>query len=68
MISKRKSIAVLPFINMSADQAADSITEDILMNYRASGTFVLARNSSFQFPRQSVVGEASAGISSGAHS
>jgi len=55
----RPSIAVLPFTNMSGDPEqeyfADGITEDIITDIsKISGLFVIARNSSFTFKKQSV--------------
>ncbi len=55
----KPSIAVLPFVNMSADPEqeyfADGITEDIITDVSGvSGLFVIARNSSFVFKKQSV--------------
>ncbi len=55
----KPSIAVLPFANMSADPEqeyfADGITEDIITDVSGvSGLFVIARNSSFVFKKQSV--------------
>jgi adenylate cyclase len=55
----KPSIAVLPFVNMSADPEqeyfADGITEDIITDVSGvSGLFVIARNSSFVFKKQAV--------------
>jgi adenylate cyclase len=55
----KPSLAVLPFTNMSADPEqeyfADGITEDIITDCsKISGLFVIARNSSFTFKKQSV--------------
>ena len=55
----RPSLAVLPFTNMSGDPEqeyfADGITEDIITDVsKMSGLFVIARNSSFIFKKQSV--------------
>ncbi len=55
----RPSLAVLPFTNMSGDPEqeyfADGITEDIITDVsKISGLFVIARNSSFTFKKQSV--------------
>jgi adenylate cyclase len=57
--SGKPSIAVLPFNNMSGDPEqeyfADGITEDIITDIsKISGLFVIARNSSFTFKKQSV--------------
>jgi adenylate cyclase len=57
--SGKPSIAVLPFNNMSGDPEqeyfADGITEDIITDIsKVSGLFVIARNSSFAFKKQSV--------------
>ncbi len=57
--SDKPSIAVLPFTNMSGDPEqeyfADGITEDIITDIsKISGLFVIARNSSFTFKKQSV--------------
>jgi adenylate cyclase len=57
--SGKPSIAVLPFTNMSGDPEqeyfADGITEDIITDIsKISGLFVIARNSSFTFKKQSV--------------
>jgi adenylate cyclase len=53
----KPSIAVLPFDNMSGDPEqeyfADGITEDIITDLsKASGLFVIARNSSFAYKGQ----------------
>jgi TolB-like protein len=50
----RPSIAVLPFVNMSADPEqtyfADGLTEDLITDLsRVPGLFVIARNSSFAY-------------------
>jgi adenylate cyclase len=55
----KPSLAVLPFTNMSGDPEqeyfADGITEDIITDVsRISGLFVIARNTSFTFKKQSV--------------
>ena len=55
----RPSIAVLPFLNMSGDPEqeffADGITEDLITDLsKASGLFVIARNSSFAYKGRSV--------------
>ena len=55
----KPSLAVLPFDNMSGDPEqeyfADGITEDIITDVsKISGLFVIARNSSFTFKKQSV--------------
>jgi adenylate cyclase len=55
----KASLAVLPFTNMSGDPEqeyfADGITEDIITDVsKVSGLFVIARNSSFTFKKQSV--------------
>jgi len=55
----KPSLAVLPFTNMSGDPEqeyfADGITEDIITDVsKISGLFVIARNSSFAFKKQSV--------------
>ena len=55
----KPSLAVLPFTNVSGDPEqeyfADGITEDIINDVsKVSGLFVIARNSSFTFKRQSV--------------
>ena len=55
----KPSLAVLPFTNMSGDPEqeyfADGITEDIITDVsKISGLFVIARNSSFTFKKQSV--------------
>ena len=55
----KPSLAVLPFTNMSGDPEqeyfADGITEDIITDVsKISGLFVIARNSSFVFKKQSV--------------
>jgi adenylate cyclase len=55
----KPSLAVLPFTNMSGDPEqeyfADGITEDIITDVsNISGLFVIARNSSFAFKKQSV--------------
>jgi adenylate cyclase len=57
--SGKPSIAVLPFNNVSGDPEqeyfADGITEDIITDIsKISGLFVIARNSSFTFKKQSV--------------
>jgi adenylate cyclase len=55
----KPSLAVLPFDNMSGDPEqeyfADGITEDVITDVsKISGLFVIARNSSFAFKKQSV--------------
>ena len=55
----RPSLAVLPFTNMSGDPEqeyfADGITEDIITDCsKISGLFVIARNSTFTFKKQSI--------------
>lgn len=55
----RRTVAVLPFANMSGDPEqeyfSDGITEDIITNLsRVSALGVLARNTSFQFKGRSV--------------
>ena len=55
----KPSLAVLPFTNMSGDPEqeyfADGITEDIITDVSTiSGLFVIARNSSFTYKKQSV--------------
>jgi adenylate cyclase len=55
---EKPSIAVLPFTNMSGDPEqeyfSDGITEDIITDLsKASGLFVIARNSSFSYKGQS---------------
>ena len=55
----KPSLAVLPFTNMSGDPEqeyfADGITEDIITDVsKISGLFVIARNSSFTYKKQSV--------------
>jgi len=55
----KPSLAVLPFTNMSGDPEqeyfADGITEDIITDCsKISGLFVIARNSTFTFKKQSV--------------
>ena len=57
-LSKKPSIAVLPFTNMSADPEqeyfSDGITEDIITELsRFRSIFVIARNSSFHYKGQS---------------
>lgn len=52
--TRKPSIAVLPFVNMSGDPKqdyfSDGITEDIITGLsRVSGLFVIARNSTFTF-------------------
>jgi adenylate cyclase len=58
-LPNKPSLAVLPFTNMSGDPEqeyfADGITEDIITDVsKVSGLFVIARNSSFTFKKQSV--------------
>ena len=58
-VPARPSIAVLPFLNMSGDPEqeffADGITEDLITDLsKASGLFVIARNSSFAYKGRSV--------------
>jgi len=55
----KPSIAVLPFTNLSSDPEheffADGLTEDLITDLsRASGLFVIARNSSFAYKGKSV--------------
>ena len=55
----KPSIAVLPFTNMSDDQAqeyfADGMTEDIITDLsKISGLFVIARNSTFAYKGKAV--------------
>ncbi|MFY9317811.1 MAG: adenylate/guanylate cyclase domain-containing protein [Burkholderiales bacterium] len=55
----KPSVAVLPFTNMSGDPEqeyfADGITEDIITDVsKISGLFVIARNSTFVYKKQSV--------------
>ena len=57
--AQRRSIAVLPFANMSGDPEqeyfADGISEDIITALsKISGLFVIARNSSFTFKGKAV--------------
>jgi len=56
---EKPSIAVLPFVNMSADPEqeffADGITEDLLTKLTSIlGMFVIARNSSFRYKDKTV--------------
>ena len=56
---EQKSIAVLPFINMSNDPEqeyfSDGLTEDLITDLsRISGLFVIARNSTFVYKGQTV--------------
>ena len=58
-VPDKPSLAVLPFDNMSGEPEqeyfADGITEDIITDVsKISGLFVIARNSSFAFKKQSV--------------
>ncbi len=58
-LPEKPSIAVLPFDNMSGDPQQDhicnGITEQIIANLsKASGLFVIARNSSFSFKGKAV--------------
>jgi TolB-like protein/class 3 adenylate cyclase len=58
-LSKKPSIAVLPFDNLSGDQEqeyfSDGITDDLITDLsKISGLFVIARNSAFQFKGKSV--------------
>jgi adenylate cyclase len=58
-LPNKPSLAVLPFTNMSGDPEqeyfADGITEDIITDCsKISGLFVIARNSTFTFKKQSV--------------
>ena len=55
----KKSIAVLPFVNMSSDPEneyfSDGITDDLITDLsKVSGLFVVARNSSFLYKEQPV--------------
>jgi TolB-like protein len=57
--TKRPSIAVLPFINMSGEQEqeyfSDGISEDIITELcKFSGLFVIARNSTFAFKNKQI--------------
>jgi adenylate cyclase len=57
--AQRRSIAVLPFANMSGDPEqeyfADGISEDIITALsKISGLFVIARNSSFTFKGKAI--------------
>ncbi len=56
---EKKSIAVLPFVNMSKDPEqeyfSDGLTEDLITDLsRVSGLFVIARNSTFVYKGQAV--------------
>ena len=56
---EKRSIAVLPFDNLSGDQEqeyfSDGITEDIITDLsKVSGLFVIARNSSFSYKGKQV--------------
>src|SRR5262252_3113808 len=58
-VQQKPSIAVLPFTNMSGDAEqeyfSDGMTEDIITDCsKLSGLFVIARNSTFVFKKQSV--------------
>jgi adenylate cyclase len=58
-LPEKPSIAVLPFLNMSGDPEqeyfADGMTEDLITDLsKASGLFVIARNSSFAYKGRSV--------------
>ena len=57
--AEKKSIAVLPFINMSNDPEqeyfSDGLTEDLITDLsRVSGLFVIARNSTFIYKGQAI--------------
>ncbi len=56
---EKKSIAVLPFVNMSNDPEqeyfSDGLTEDLITDLsRISGLFVIARNSTFVYKGQAI--------------
>ena len=56
---EQKSIAVLPFVNMSNDPEqeyfSDGLTEDLITDLsRVSGLFVIARNSTFVYKGQAI--------------
>jgi TolB-like protein len=58
-VTDKPSIAVLPFINMSADPEqeyfSDGISEDIITDLsKASGLFVIARHSTFKYKGKAV--------------
>jgi adenylate cyclase len=58
-LPEKKSIAVLPFLNMSGDPEqeyfSDGMTEDIITDLsKISGLFVIARNSTFTYKGKSV--------------
>ena len=58
-LPNKPSIAVLPFVNMSADPEqehfADGLTEDLITDLsRVAGLFVIARNSTFAYKEKSV--------------
>src|SRR5262252_9337865 len=58
-VPQKPSLAVLPFTNMSGDAEqeyfSDGMTEDIITDCsKLSGLFVIARNSTFVFKKQSV--------------
>ncbi|MCH9051598.1 MAG: adenylate/guanylate cyclase domain-containing protein, partial [Proteobacteria bacterium] len=58
-VTDKPSIAVLPFINMSGDPEqeyfSDGISEDIITDLsKASGLFVIARNSAFTYKGRAV--------------
>jgi TolB-like protein/class 3 adenylate cyclase len=58
-LPEKPSIAVMPFINMSADPSqeyfADGITEDLITDLsKIAGLFVIARNSTFAYKGSSV--------------
>src|ERR1700736_6617391 len=58
-LPEKPSIAVLPFLNMSGDPEqeyfADGMTEDLITDLsKASGLFVIARNSSFTYKGKAV--------------
>ncbi len=59
MSSEKRSLAVLPFLNMSSDPEqeyfSDGMTEDLITDLsRLSGLFVIARNSVFTFKGRAV--------------
>ena len=69
-IAERPSIAVLPFINLSADPEQDffseGITEDIITELsRVGELFVIARNSSFAYKGRAQIADCRCSV--GAH-